>query len=81
MEMELTASPMKTKLERAKTFDMFVSQGDDSEYIGEVFVREGRFPSGTHIHTHTSLVTRHEGDSHFPPYNNTHYKCCNVTQR
>ncbi|PNF36544.1 hypothetical protein B7P43_G15871, partial [Cryptotermes secundus] len=31
MEMELTASPMKTKLERAKTFDMFVSQGDDRD--------------------------------------------------
>lgn len=48
--MELTASPMKTKLERAKTFDLFVSQGDDGEYIGEVFVRRGGFSSGTHTH-------------------------------
>jgi hypothetical protein len=33
MEMKLAASPRKTKLERAKTFDLFVSQGDDGEYI------------------------------------------------
>jgi hypothetical protein len=45
MKMELTASPRKTKLERAKTFDLFVSQGDDGEYIGEILKRE---KGGTH---------------------------------
>jgi ribosomal protein L9 len=40
MEMEPTASPRKTKLERTKTFDLFVSQGDDGKYFGEVLKKE-----------------------------------------
>lgn len=38
--MEPTASPRKTKLERTKTFDLFVSQGDDGKYFGEVLKKE-----------------------------------------
>lgn len=48
--MELTASSTKTKLERAKTFDFLVSQGDDGEYMGEVIERGGGFSSSTHTH-------------------------------
>jgi hypothetical protein len=35
-EMEPLASPRNMKLARAKTFDLFVSQGDDGECIRKV---------------------------------------------